>query len=217
MPSGATVVVYATSSDYKREEVATLPDLLLSDGHPLNNRIEFDLRSVSLKETLEVDLATMVRAESLEAYRRLLVPCIVEHAGLVFDDYLTKGYPGGLTKPMWNALQDHFVTETGMAGRGAVARAVIGYCDGQTVRTFVGDTHGHLVDIPRGAREFYWDTVFVPDDATGAPGDLTYAEVVADTSLGLAHKVTKLSQSGKAMRCFLDFRLGHRPLLWPAT
>lgn len=210
-------VVYVTSSPYKREEAAFLADIALSDGEAVGSRVDLDIRDLTLKETLEVNLETMVRAESLEAYRHLLVPCIVEHAGLIFDDYADQGYPGGLTKPMWNALGQRFVRETQMGGEGATARGVIAYCDGQAVYTFVGETHGHLVDEPRGPREFYWDTVFVPDGGDGRQGARTYAEIVADPDLGLRHKVLHLSQSAKAMRAFLEFRLVNTPVLWPAT
>ena len=46
----------------------------------------------------------MVRQEVKAAYAQLSIPCIVEHAGLIFADYKDHNYPGGLTKPMWNAL-----------------------------------------------------------------------------------------------------------------
>ena len=207
-------IVYATSSSYKREEVSILgAKLRLGDGSSVVDHFEFQLRDVDIKETLEVDLDVMVRAEVIAAYRQLRVPCIVEHAGLIFADYLADGYPGGLTKPMWNTLGDRFAEETHSAGRRATARAVIGYCDGRSIVTFVGETQGRLSNEPRGERAFYWDTVFIPD-VSGKPGDLTYAEVVADASLGLEHKVLHLSQSTHAMTKFLEYRLGNPPTLW---
>lgn len=213
-----TVVVYATSSEYKREEISVLESRgTLLNGEPLGARVRFEMRGVDVKETLEVDLEEMVRAEATAAYRELLVPCIVEHAGLVFTDYIAEGYPGGLTKPMWNTLGRNFAEETHSAGRRAIARAVVGYCDGQEVRTFVGETAGSLAHTPRGSRAFYWDTVFVPDKPNGDPGTLTYAEIVADGSLGLAHKVLELSQSTRAMLNFLAYRLAHAPRLWPPS
>ena len=161
-----------------------------------------------------MDLNVMVRAEVEAAYSVLKVPCIVEHAGLIFADYLSAGYPGGLTKPMWNTLLQEFPRETHSAGRKAVARAVVGYCDGQRIQTFVGETSGTLASEPRGDREFYWDTVFIPDEEDGSPGISTYAEIVADPALGLPHKVAKLSQSTRAMLRFLEYRRLHPPELW---
>lgn len=208
-------VVYATSSLYKAEEIAILSDeFQLADDTLVSERFTFDLRSVEIKEPLEVDLDAMVRAEVEAAYQELRVPCIVEHAGLIFADYAADAYPGGLTKPMWNTLGERFPEETHSANRAALARAVVAYCDGQQITTFSGETEGVLSSEPRGDREFYWDTVFIPNDDKGNPGSLTYAEIVADPSLGLAHKVIKLSQSTKAMAKFLEYRLANDPELW---
>ncbi len=156
-------------------------------------------------ERLELELGKLVAAEAEAAYRLLRVPCVVEHAGLVFEEYVDQSYPGGLTKPMWNALGDKFIEETNSAGRRAVARAVVAYCDGKTIRKFVGETRGTLSPSPRGSRRFYWDTVFIPDDS-GCDGK-TYAEIVDDPSFGLEYKVTKLSQSKRKPYCAF-WRLG---------
>ena len=82
---------------------------------------------------------------------------------------------------------------------------MVGYCNGMTIRTFVGETHGTIASSPRGSSDFYWDTVFIPDDPAGmTPGSKTYAEIAADPALGIVHKVN-LSQSTKAMRAFVDY------------
>ncbi len=154
----------------------------------------------------------METAEAIEAYRQIGVPCIVEHAGLVFDGY--DSYPGGLTKPMWDFLGDEFVRETGSGGRRASARAVIAYCDGASVMTFEGETRGSISAVPRGSRRFYWDTIFIPDNTDGSTGTRTYAEIVEDGHLGLKYKVVHLSQSSRAMLKFLEYRRGHTPGLW---
>jgi XTP/dITP diphosphohydrolase len=133
------------------------------------------------------------------------VPCIVEHAGLVFDELGGANYPAGLTKPMWNELKDHFAPETRSADRRATAQAMVAYCDGMSVRVFSGVTTGRLSDAPRGSRSFYWDTLFIPDDPKRPGSDLTYAQIVEDGSLGLPYKMVHLSQSGKAMMACLEF------------
>ncbi len=88
----------------------------------------------------------------------------------------------------------------------AIARAVVAYCDGQRVQTFIGETQGILAESPRGeTHRFYWDTVFIPEDPTGLAQDLTYSQIVETEGLGLHHKVTMLSQSSKAMCQFLEY------------
>ena len=214
--TGKHKVVYVTSSPYKVEENKIFCDhAQLSDGTSVSDLFEFDIRQVQIKEILEVDLRIMVQAEVTDAYSQIRVPCIVEHAGLVFDEYHKDSYPGGLTKPMWNTLREDFVKETGSSGRRALARAVIAYCDGKSVLTFVGETRGSLTESPRGRREFYWDTVFIPEDPSGQANGMTYAEIIDDPSLGLRYKVIELSQSSRAMMSLLEhLRLSGTPEMW---
>ncbi len=204
------MIAYVTSSDYKIEENSLFLKLgKLSNGDPVSDHFDFEYLRLQIPERLEVHLDKMVREEVKEAYANLRVPCIVEHAGLVFQDYHALSYPGGLTKPMWDTLTAQFIKETNSTNRRAIARAVVAYCDGKGIRTFVGETNGSLAPSPRGAREFYWDTVFIPDDLSGKAAGKTYAEIVADTSLGLEYKVQYLSQSTKAMKEFVEFVFAH--------
>jgi len=208
-------IVYVTSSKFKVEENKIFQQCCkLSDGTPVRDLFTFEICSIPIKEILDVDLQAMVQAEVTQAYSQIKVPCIVEHAGLIFTDFQKESYPGGLTKPMWNALKDKFLEETKSVGRKAIARAVVAYCDGMSVKTFVGETTGELAKKPRGARKFYWDTVFIPDGATGIAAGKTYAEIVGYSSLGLEFKIKQFSQSAKAMLEFLEYRkkTGESPL-----
>lgn len=208
-------IVYVTSSDFKVDECVILRDFgKMPDGTPVKDLFEFEFRRNTIPERLEVSIDSMVRHEVRAAYELLRVPCIVEHAGLIFENYRARGYPGGLTKPMWKALDADFVRETSSGGRKAIALAVVAYCDGMEVQTFKGETTGIIADSPRGKRQFYWDTVFVPDDGGGRPGKLTYAEICDDPNLGSQEKVIRYSQSTKAMMTFLEYRRTNRPKLW---
>lgn len=208
-------LVYVTSSPFKRQENEILrAQCELDDGRRVDEVFEFAIRELEIKEILETDISVMVQAEVANAYSQIKVPCVVEHAGLIFEEYRDRHYPGGLTKPMWNTLQDRFLDETASRGRHATARAVVAYCDGMSIRTFIGETSGHLSNAPRGNREFYWDTVFIPDDPeSGTPGTKTYAEIVAEKD-GLAHKVIRLSQSTKAMLQMLNCAKSEPLRLW---
>jgi XTP/dITP diphosphohydrolase len=193
-------LTYVTSSTLKKEENdAFLDACQMSNGLMVRDCFSFRYESLSIPERLEINLEKLVREEVFEAYATLKVPCFVEHAGLIVEDFLDKQFPGGLTKAMWNALGDSFLTATAFAGKRAVARACVGYCDGMRVWSFVGETEGKLVDAPRGDRKFYWDTVFEPDGY-----DLTYAELVKQK--GLAYKI-QISQSTKAKLRFLEHLL----------
>jgi len=208
-------IVYVSSSSYKQAENRIFVEhCKLADGALVKDVFEFEFREVPIPEMLEIDLRVMVQAEVISAYGLLKVPCIVEHAGLIFDGLAVENFPGGLTKPMWNALGDRFVEETKSKGRKAIARAVVAYCDGMRVETFVGETPGVLADSPRGSRAFYWDTVFIPDEVGNKS---TYAEIVDDGAKGLEYKVVKLSQSTRAMLGFLEYRRVNQPALWPRS
>jgi XTP/dITP diphosphohydrolase len=211
----AVEIVYSTTSPYKKaeiEEACRSVSISTPDGVQvkIGQVFRFEFRDGQPSEPLERDLEQMVRHKVADAYRKLLVPCIAEHAGLIFEEHLLENYPGGLTQPMWDALgAEKFIAETAGRGRRAVARAVVGYCDGLNVRCFQGDTPGTLVD-PSGDRKFYWDTIFVPETQT-----MTYADICSDPSKGLKMKVA-LSQSTKALIKFLEYRLNvGAPKLFP--
>jgi XTP/dITP diphosphohydrolase len=209
-------ITYVTSSKFKTEENKLFSsNWRMENGNLVDQHFRFDIRSLVIAEILEVSIETMVTIEAKAAYAQLKVPCIVEHAGLVFADHESMSYPGGLTKPMWNTLGESFVRETQSANRAAIAKAVIAYCDGKRTYTFAGETRGRISPEPKGDRKFYWDTVFIPNELN--PSGLTYAEIVEEPQLGLIYKVANLSQSSKAMAQFLEWRLSHRPQLWQVS
>lgn len=197
-------IVYVTANRHKREECKVLWRTgTIQDGQRIRDIVAFEFRSEPVLQILEVDIEKMVRAGVARAYSEIKVPCIVEYAGLIFESLHSSLYPGGLTKAMWNALKDKFLDETHSIGRKVIARAVIGFCDGKKILAFTGETGGRLKSRPRGARDFYWDTVFVPDKSEGGDGRSTYSEIVAKR--GLRYKMDHLSQSAKAMRKLVEY------------
>src|SRR5882724_512927 len=207
-------IVYCSCSDFKKEEWALAKSTIELDStnKKLGEVFELRFRNVKTTEPLLSDLQEMVRFKVESAYRQVQVPCIVEHAGLILEGYESKSFPGGLTQPMWDALTpEQFVACCSTLTHRAVARAVVGYCDGMNVRTFVGETKGTLSKVPRGTRQFYWDTIFCPDGFGGR----TYAEIVKDDRSGLGDKLV-ISQSIQALKKFMLFRLKEEPSLFPA-
>lgn len=201
-----TRLVYVTSSKFKEAECNVfLKKCKLDDGLSPGDYLDLTFRKHPVLQTLEVDIDQLVRRSVADAYSHIRVPCIVEYAGLIFEKYRKESYPGGLTKKMWDSLGPQFLEETRAAGTRATARAVVGYCDGKKIHSFVGETHGILSNKPRGRREFYWDTVFIPDTPDGKQGTKTYAEIVADRRKGLRYKMQELSQSARAMRQLIEY------------
>jgi inosine/xanthosine triphosphate pyrophosphatase family protein len=214
MPSSPIHLIYCSWSPFKKEEWACIKDVFELDslpGRKLGQIFEFEFRNVPTTEPLLCDLEKMVRFKVESAYRSVRIPCIVEHAGLVLEGYEDKSFPGGLTQPMWDALDpQHFVASCSSLTARATARAVVGYCDGLNIETFVGETKGSLSPTPKGARAFYWDTIFCPDGFDGR----TYAEIVGDDRSGLVKKL-EVSQSVKALKKFMLHRLNNEPVLFP--
>lgn len=209
-------LIYCSWSPYKKEEWDIAKDALELDSKPgnkLGQLFKFEFRDVPTTEPLLCDLERMVRFKVESAYQSVRVPCIVEHAGLILEGYEVKSFPGGLTQPMWDALgAELFVASCSPLASRATARAVIGYCDGMTIETFVGETKGCLSKTPKGRRAFYWDTIFCPDGF----GEKTYAEIVGDDNKGLLDKLT-ISQSTKALKKFMTYRLTNEPALFPSV
>jgi XTP/dITP diphosphohydrolase len=206
---------YATKSTFKQAEVRQIIETVtLKNQYDADiiaaDHFGVDFPSIATNEPLERDLVAMVRHKAVSAYKYILEPCIVEHAGLILEDYADKNYPGGLTQPMWDALDaEGFLKSVSWAARNVIARAVVGYCDGLTVHVFSGETRGTLAELPIGEREFYWDTIFLPESGDG----LTYAQIASGTD-GLRKKV-ELSQSKKAMVKCMEFMLLQDPAMFP--
>lgn len=208
-------IVYCSWSDFKKEEWKLAKEHLELNSMPgkkLGELFELEFRQAPTSEPLLCDLESMVKAKIASAYRHVQVPCIVEHAGLILEGFEDKSFPGGLTQPMWDSLDaEKFVGCCSSLSTKAIARAVVGYCDGMNVGTFVGETPGILCAAPRGDRAFYWDTVFCPDGGSGK----TYAEIVGADRSGLLAKL-RIFQSMRALVKFLEFRLYNEAKLFPA-
>src|SRR5712671_4995578 len=150
------ILTYCSWSEFKKQEWDVAKRVIELDAKPgvkLEQLFELEFRKVRTTEPLLCDLEKMVRFKVESAYRAVLVPCIVEHAGLVLEGYETASFPGGLTQPMWDALDpERFVASCSPLTRRATARAIVGYCDGMNIDTFVGEIIGTLSAPPRGNR-----------------------------------------------------------------
>ena len=207
-------LVYCSWSKFKQEEWNWIKDVFSLDcmpGQTLGQLFALEFRKVPTTEPLLCDLEKMVQAKVDSAYSAVRVPCIVEHAGLVLEGYEDKLFPGGLTQPMWDDLDaELFAVGCSSLTARATARAVIGYCDGMNIVTFVWDTKGSIFKTPMGGRAFYWDTVFCPDGFQNR----TCAEIAGSYSSGLIKKL-EVSQSIKALKKFMEYRLRNEPVLFP--
>ncbi|MEO1083809.1 MAG: non-canonical purine NTP pyrophosphatase [Acidobacteriota bacterium] len=154
----------------------------------------FALESVKidLPEIQSLDIAEVLEAKVLEAYRRARRPVVVEETGLTLD--AMGGFPGPLIKWMLDAMGPEGVARTGHAlgDPGASAVCALAYHDGHRTVTATGVTEGVLLEKPRGEHGFGWDPVFRPLES-----DLSFAELGPDDKDRIGHR-------GRGWRAFRE-------------
>ncbi len=166
----------------------------ISEAKEILQESGIDVIPVNLKiEELQTrDTERLVRDKLLKAFSKIGRPLFVEHTGLYLN-YL-KGFPGGLTQIFWDTLEADLFTELLSEKKDltAIAKTLIGYCDGKKIYIFKGEITGKIAAEPRGDRSFQWDCIFIPDG-----NDLTFSE--------LGKEKNGISMRRKALDQFKDF------------
>ncbi len=176
-------IYFVTTNEYKKEEVVNAFK---------GANIELEVVSLQISELMDLDLEVIVKDKLLKAYKKFGLPCAVEH-GAIHIDALNR-LPGGISKVVWDSVGDKICKfiQPGES-RNAIARSLVGYCDGKKMYFFSGETKGTIAEKSRGDRKFQWDPIFIPEGSTS-----TYAE------LGLPEK-GKFSQATKAWKELINF------------
>ena len=136
--------------------------------------LDIDLCVVNhdVQEIMDQNLEEVVRKKALEAYRFLKHPCVVEHGGLFFEGL--PSLPGPLGKLIWNAVGDRmcgFLRKEDT--RAAVARTIVGYCDGRRIQLYAGETQGNVAERARGEyNKANWDPIFLPEGSKETYGEM---------------------------------------------
>lgn len=138
-------------------------------------------------EILSYDIEEIIKAKAASAYQFAQLPVVVEHGGLYIEHL--KEYPGPLSKPMWDRLQDNIcdLIPSGQSRKSKAFSAVC-FCDGRKLIHKVEYTEGEIAERGRGNNGFQWDHIFIPNGETR-----TYAEMTQTEKL-------KYSQAAKAYR-----------------
>lgn len=144
---------FVTANDSKFDELAQ---------HFSGSGIAVAQKRHEIQEILHPDLDELVRQKTLSAYEHLMRPCAVEHGGLFIR--ALNDLPGGFTKEVWQRLGDRICELVPPdADRSAVARSVVGYCNGRHVERHAGETPGTIVRQPAGTGGYLWASIFVPE------------------------------------------------------
>jgi XTP/dITP diphosphohydrolase len=159
---------FVTTNKFKIIEVK---DYLNKSGIKAHASIELYVVKHEIQEVLDPDIKVIVYRKAIDAYDYLRRPCVVEHGG-IFMEAMPK-FPGGVGQVVWDAVEDRMCMFLGKRdSRRATARSVIGYCDGRSVHTYIGETPGQIAQCSRGNYKFNWDPIFIPEGS-----DQTYGEM----------------------------------------
>jgi non-canonical purine NTP pyrophosphatase (RdgB/HAM1 family) len=114
-----------------------------------------------------------------KGYERL----IVEDVSLGFDEL--GNFPGPYVRWLLEAAGGKGLAAIAYAlnNRAARAQCCVGYWNGSTVRTFLGETQGEILVQPRGERHFGWDAWFQP-----AGSKKTFAEMTDEEKDAVSHR-----------------------------
>ena len=158
-----------------------------------NETYHLEAYDETIREIQDSSMEEIVKHKAKEAYKSLFRPVLVEHSGLFLLNY--GNLPGGLTQVVWNSLTnggahpESFSNLFAPSGSTpAIAQSVLAYCDGKSVKLFVGEVHGAIIKDSRGTNGFGWDCVFQPDSITPK---ITFAEM--DDSTKREHSMRTLA------------------------
>ena len=150
---GKMKIYFLSSNKFKIQEVQSIL-----------NSTDIDVLAVSSKinEIQSDNMQEIAMDKVLKAFKEIGRPILVEQTGLLIKDF--GNLPGGLTQIFWDSLQaDKFSEIFSKIGSSEVtAKTVLAFCNGKHIHTFEGTIDGHIVNPPRGNKDFQWDCVFEP-------------------------------------------------------
>lgn len=175
--SALSQVVFVTSSPHKHQEAQAIL------GFPLARA------SLDLLEPQTLDLLRVTRAKAQLAYAQLQRPVLVEDTSLELR--ALGGFPGPFVRWLLEAAGAAALARMvdGFADRHAAARCIALLYDGAREWVGRGSVDGVILDSPRGASGFGWDSVFAPHWGGGRSfAEMTSEEKNARSHRGLAFR-----------------------------
>jgi len=160
-------IFFITNNPYKVEELKEIFE-------PHN--IEIKHVRHAIKEIQTDDIDAIIIDKTLKAFEYLMKPVIVDHSGLSID--ALGGLPKGLTQLFWDSLQGDKICKIvdTLNNRKANAVTCLGFCDGKNIYSTNSVLEGQISDIPKGGRDFQWDSIFIPEKQTKAYSEMTVSE-----------------------------------------
>jgi XTP/dITP diphosphohydrolase len=151
--------------------------------------VPVQITELELPEIQSLDLEAIVREKVTYAFRKMHQPVFVDDVGLFISAW--NGFPGPFIKFLLRAGGNELLLQmmTQEKNRVIVARAAIGFHDGEQIHTFVGEVSGSLTDTPRGTGGWGWDPVFIPEHS-----EKTFGEMTAEEKNAISHRRNALEK-----------------------
>lgn len=134
---------------------------------------EIQSLTIELTEMQSINPYEIIKHKLNEARKHHKDHLIVEDSSLYLESM--NGLPGPLIKWFEKAIKlDGIAKLANLYGNKAIAKCIIGYFDGSSIKFFEGAINGKIVE-PRGENGFGWDKIFIPDGY-----DKTFAEMTSE-------------------------------------
>lgn len=151
-------------------------------------------QKVELEEVQSMSLSEIVEHKVKQAYEVVKSPVLVQDVSLEF--HALGGLPGPFIRFfVENVSFDKICAMIPLDERGATARVVYGYFDGEKLELFEGSLEGIISLEPKGDGGFGWDKIFIPDG---------YAQTRAEMSKEDDEKTYCATHPFKKLREFLN-------------
>jgi len=159
-------ITFVTNNSYKTMEIIEI-------AKPYNIKVtEYKFK---IEELQTIDRISLIRNKLVTAFNQIKEPVIVDHASLEIESL--KGMPGPLTQLFWDKLKGDLCTISRTLGKPkAKAICTVGFCDGKNIYTKEAEVFGEISISPKGARQFQWDTIFIPNGQNKTYAEMSIAE-----------------------------------------
>ena len=139
-----------------------------------------EIIELDLEEIQELDLEKVALHKVSAAFERVKTPVIIDDVG--FYVHAWNNFPGPLIKWLLKAGDGSaslmLKMLEGVSQRGATAKLVVAYHDGNKVHFFSGEVKGTIADTIRAGNNFGfgWDSIFIPEGFDKTFGEMTFEE-----------------------------------------
>lgn len=173
----------------------------LKELTPLFKRynIEFETTSLEKHEIRSEDVEEIARVAARVAFDTLQQPVVVDDTGFFVDEL--KGFPGSYAAIVLRTIGYEGILQLlgDKEERSSAFKTAVGFCDGESLVSFVGIMSGAVAYEPAGTGGFGYDPIFVPDGFSK-----TYAQLTLEEKISISHRTKAFEEFLKWYTSTLD-------------